>query len=360
MAETQFGTNDNLTVKTWERKLFQEALKATWFNKFIGTGSDSLCQKLTNLEKGPGDRIRVGLRMQLTGAGIQGQATQEGNEESLTTYSDDLVVDYLKHAVRMDNSISKQRVAFDIREEMMAGLRDWWADRFDTSFFNQLCGNTGQADTRYTGNQATIAPSAARLICSSVGGGDTTEASLSATTTFSFNFADIDRAVAIAKTAAVPIRPIMVNGNAHYVCFIHPYSVYQLRRNTATNNFMDIARQALAGNVAAGKAAIYDGALGVYNNVILHEAIRIPIITGTPASGAAAAFRRNVFCGAQALALGFGQTSGINDNAGWVEKKFDYDDSLGVKAGKIFGIKKTVFNSVDFATIAISSYAPTV
>ena len=359
MADTQFGTNDSLTVKLWARKLFHEALKETWFSKFIGEGTDSLIQKKTETQKMAGDRIRVGLRMQLAGAGIQGTGTMEGSEEALTTYSDDLLINYLKNAVRWDSSISQQRVAFDLRDEANMALKDWWSDRFDTAFMNQLAGNTGQSDTRYTGNNATIAPSATRLITCGPNL-DTTEASLSASTTFALQFRDIDRAVAMAKTATPLIRPLKVNGEERYVMFIHPFQTFQLRRDTSTNNFMDIAKAALQGAQAAGKAAIYDGALGVYNGVILHEATRIPIITGTPNSGAAAAFRRAVFCGAQAGVMAFGQKTPSATEMSWKEQEFDYGDKIGVKGGSVFGIKKTVFNSVDFGVIAVSGYAPTV
>ena len=36
--------------------------------------------------------------MQLTGDGVQGDATQEGEEEALTTYTDDFVINQLRHA----------------------------------------------------------------------------------------------------------------------------------------------------------------------------------------------------------------------------------------------------------------------
>lgn len=359
MADTTFGTNESLTVKLWARKLFHEALKETWFSKFIGEGTDSLIQRKTETAKSAGDRIRIGLRMQLTGAGIQGTGTMEGSEEELTRYSDDLLINYLKHAVRWDASISQQRVAFDLRSEATDGLKDWWADRFDTAFMNQLAGNTGQADTRFTGNNATIAPAATRLITAGPNL-DTTEASLSASTTFAIQFREIDRCVAIAKTATPPIRPIRVNGEELYVMFIHPFQTFQLRRDTTTNNFMDIAKAALQGAVAAGKSAIYEGALGMYNKVVLHESTRIPIITGSPASGAAAAFRRAVFCGAQAGVMAFGMKTPNHTELSWREQEFDYGDKIGVKAGSVYGIKKTVFNSLDFGVIAVSGYAPTV
>jgi hypothetical protein len=88
MATTSYGVNNALAVKTWAKKLFVEALKQTKCSKFIGTTPDSLIQRRTEVSKGPGDRITIGLRMQLLGAGIQGDATLEGSEEALSTFSD--------------------------------------------------------------------------------------------------------------------------------------------------------------------------------------------------------------------------------------------------------------------------------
>ena len=117
MADTSYGVNNPLAVKIWSRKLLHEALRQTWFSKFIGSGSDALCYMKNDLEKGPGDRIRVGLRMLLTGAGIQGDNTLEGEEEALVTYTDDLLIDQLRHAVRSAGKMSEQRVPFSVREE---------------------------------------------------------------------------------------------------------------------------------------------------------------------------------------------------------------------------------------------------
>jgi hypothetical protein len=39
----------------------------------------------------------------------------------------------------------------------------------------------------------------------------------------------------------------------------------------------------------------------------------------------------------------------------WKEESFDYGNQLGVSAGCIGGLKKTVFNSADFATIVCST-----
>lgn len=363
MAGTSYGVNDPLAVKLWSRKLFEEALKQCWASKFMGKSSNSLIQIKEETQKGPGDRVRVGLRMQLTGNGIQGDATLEGSEEALVTYTDNITIDQLRHAVRSAGKMSEQRIPFSVREEARMGLQDWWADRIDTWFMNQIAGNTAVTDVRFSGLQATIAPDANHLFTCGPNA-DTTEASLSATTTFALQLKDIDRAVAKAKTFTTGtnpiIRPVKVNGDDMFVLFIHPYQMYQLRTsNTSTvGNYVDLYKAAMQGG-KYGDNPIVTGASFVYNNVIVHEDTRVPIITGSPASGTAANFRRGVLCGAQACLMAFGQDDQPNKMT-WVEELFDYENQLGVSAGMIAGMKKAVFNSADFATIAISSYAPAV
>jgi N4-gp56 family major capsid protein len=122
MAVTSFGVNAPQAVKLWSRKLFHEALKGTTMAKYMGSGSDSMIQVLNDTKKGPGDTIYTNLRMQLTGAGIQGDSTLEGSEEALTLYRDTLLIDQLRHAVRSGGKMSEQRVPFSVREEARMGL----------------------------------------------------------------------------------------------------------------------------------------------------------------------------------------------------------------------------------------------
>ena len=91
MSVTSYGVNDAEAVKLWSRKTMHEALKMTYVSRFIGEDSNSIVVMQDDLQKGPGDRIRTVLRMQLTGAGVQGDNTLEGNEEALVTYTDQLV-----------------------------------------------------------------------------------------------------------------------------------------------------------------------------------------------------------------------------------------------------------------------------
>ena len=154
------------------------------------------------------------------------------------------------------------------------------------------------------------------------------------------------------------VRPIRIDGGDYYVLFLHPFDVYALRQSASTaGSWADIQRAAMQGGQIT-KNPIFTGAVGMWNGVILHESTRVPNIVAAPAGGAdITQFRRPIFCGAQAACMAFGKNSGPGKMS-WVEDTFDYGNQLGVSAGLIGGIKKTVFNSNDFATITLGTYAP--
>lgn len=356
MGITSFATGDALAVKLWSKKVSVEALKQTWIFKFMGRDDNSLIQILDDTNKGPGDRIRVPLRRLLTGAGIQGDNILEGNEERIVYYNDDIFINQLRHAVREGGRFSRQLVPFDVREHARFSLQDWWADRIDTWFFNQICGNNFQTDTRYTGNQTAIAADSNHLIIA--GGGNATPPTgwtLSATSTMKFTLTLIDVCVEKAKTMEVPIRPIMIGGEAKYVMFLHPYQVTDMKNSTATNQWFDIQKAAMqGGNVS--KNPIYTGALGEYNGTILHEATRIPAFSSSASGVTGTPIRQAAFCGAQAAAMAFGRENGP-ERYNWVEDYFDFQNQFGVAAGCIAGLKKTIYNGSDFGVIAVRTWA---
>lgn len=364
MAVTTYGTNNALAVKLWSKRLSVEALKATWIYRFIGDGTDSMIQIKDETQKSAGDQITYGLRMQLSGNGTLGDGVLEGNEEALTTFSDALIINQLRHAVRSAGRMSQQRVPFTVRDEALSGLRDWWSDRIDWSGFNQLCGNIGPSgsfatpaltavDIRWTGLNQPIAPDANHYT-NVVGSADDTGLSSSSNV---FSLSMIDKAVERSKTLTPAIRPVSVNGKRFYVAWLHPYQVTDLRTSTSTGQWLDIQKAAMTGGLV-DENPIFDGSLGVYNNVILHEDARVTQGYNPSTLAAITTVRRAVFCGAQAGMIGFGRDNAPNKFT-WVEELFDYENQLGVSAGLIFGLKKTTFNSADFATVVMSSYATT-
>lgn len=327
----------------------KEALKETFLLQFAGTDANSLIQIKTEVNKDAGDRITFGIRQQLRGGGISGDSTLEGNEEALETYTQNVFIDQLRHAVRSGGKMSEQRVPFSVRNEARDGLADWWSDRLDFWWFNQMCGVSTQADLRYTGMQAAVAPDADHMVFGGVS--TASEASLSASTADRFTLSIIDRAVEKAKTRVNVLRPIRIGSEKFWVAFLNPLQVTALRTNTNTGQWLDIQKAAMAG-MRSADSPIFTGALGVYNKVILHESTRVPLLN-TGAAGAQVA--RGVLAGAQACCMAFGRGYGKNTFS-WKEELFDYENQLGVGAGCIGGLVKTRFNGSDFATITMSSY----
>ncbi len=346
--DTNYGLNHPLAIKKWASGLMSESLKKTHALQFMGKGKDSLVTIKTDLtDKEGGDRIRVGIRSLLKGAGVEGDGTLEGNEEALETFYQDVVINQLRHAVRSGGKMSEQRVPFSVRDEAKDSLSDWWSDRIDAAFFNQLCGNTAVTDGRYVGFNATVAPDADHITY--FDSGSTSEGSISATTVAQFNLNAIDSAVEKAKLAKNALRPFNIGGRKKYAMFIHTYQVTSLRKNTATGQWADIQKAAIQGGQTT-ENPLYTGALGEYNGVILHESTRIPVSPNN------ANVRRAVLCGAQAASIAFGRGYG-KEVFSWVEELFDYKNKLGVAAGAQYGMVKTRFDNSDYGTVVVPTYA---
>lgn len=356
MATHTIGVNDALAVKLWSQRMDVEALKETTAYEFMGEGAGSLCQIMTETQKGAGDSVKWGIRMLATGEGTTENETQEGNEEGITRYSDTLLINELGHAhrVRAEGTIDRQRVPYNMRQESYDSLKDWWADRYDTWFFNQLAGYTAQANLKYLGFNAAIAPSSSRHL---YGAAQTTDQGVNSDNTAIFKLSLIDKAVTIAKTANPMIRPIKGLGkDVDYVCFIHPHQTLSLRADTATaGNWFDLQGKRLQGG-ETNSNGLFTGALGIYNRTLIVENTRVPNGVHGSTGAVQTSTRRAIFCGAQALGAAFGKSGGKNKFK-WSEEMFDYDRELGVRASAIGGLKKTVYNSVDYGTIAISTYA---
>lgn len=361
MSLTTYGVNDALAVKLWSKSLAAEALKETYFGRFMGPSSKSLIQVKNEVNSGAGDQVTYGLRVQLTGDGVTESQILEGNEEALSTYSDALLINELNHAVRVraPGTIDQERVPFNLREEARAGLSDWFANRFDTALFNHLCGNTAESRLIYSGNNVITAPTsgtspATRILRAKA---LTTDQAVAGDSTAVFDLTLIDKAKEIAKTTSPMIRPIKVDGKDMYVLFLHPSQVTSLRTSTSAGQWLDIQKAAMMGG-KVGENPIFTGALGVYNNVVLYEAVRITQGVHSSTGATVANTRRAVFAGAQAGVVGFGSKSNASGQRfNWVEKLFDYERELGVAGKTVWGVKKAKFNGLDFGALVVSTYA---
>jgi N4-gp56 family major capsid protein len=358
MALKEFAVNDPMAVKLYSRKLTLELLKETEIATYIGKDPDTALFTLhDDMSKGPGDQVTFPLFMNITGPPIQGDDILEGNEQQITHYTASLLINQLRNAVKSAGKMSEQRVPFSVRDVCKRLLKNYWSDYMAKAMFYQLCGYTAEDDTRLTGNNAVVGPTSGTNWIWSGGAG--ADASIDSSDIFSL--ADIDTCMEMAKTMSPAIRPIQLPRNVEgsdkmYVIFIHPYQLTSLRKSAVSaGSWFDIQKAAMQGGQIT-KNPIFTGAAGFYNGTLIKVDSRIPNGITAATDLAISTTRRAVFCGAQAGAIAFGQGNSPGKFF-WHEELTDYKNSLGVACGTIVGIKKVQYNSADYGTIVVSSYA---
>jgi N4-gp56 family major capsid protein len=360
MAQQTFGVNAPETVKLWSKLLMTEVDKALELGPMIGRSKDAPITLLTETQKEAGDRVRCTMAAQLNGVGVSEGETLHGTEETRATYTDDVVINELFHAVDVitEGSIDNQRVIHNMRSDAKDALRDWFGTRFSNAFFMHAGGYlgtsitvegdswslTGASKGKYTLFNDPIA--ATNIIRPST---HTTDQAITSSDTFTLSM--IDRAVNLAKTANPKIRPIMVNGRRKYVMYLHPDQVYSLRTTTGEGTWQDFAKRG-----PEHKERIYDGAIGEYAGVILREHEHVAPGYNASTNAEIATVRRAVMVGAGSCAIAFGKGGGYGRYK-WREQASDYDRTLGVGVGCIVGMKKTQYNSKDWGAVVVSTYA---
>ena len=345
---TDVGTLSAQAVKLWSTLLAREAIGKTFMKRFAGTGPDSIIQMHKDLEASRGDNIKVDLLMQMVGAGVDGDDTLKGNEQTLVYHQDNLSIDQKRNA-HVFASTSQQRTLHDLRSDGMRNLSDWFAVKFDQYMLSYLAGTAGDGIRNvatelgapgFAGN-ALDAPDAAHLLDKSA-------------TTMSVAFIDI--LVEMAKTLDPLIRPCVVDGKRYYVLVLHPYAITDLRTTTGANEWQQIQAEA---NVRSKDHPIFSGAMGMWNGVVIHESEYVPT---TGAAGALVT--NNLFLGCQAGHCAFGnaysklgrKTMGKGGGYfSWFEDLDDYGNETGIAAGAIFGIKKATWDSKDYGVIRLDT-----
>lgn len=361
MSSTTFGVSDAMAVKLWSKEVAEAERDTLDISKLMGEEDSNVIQVKSDTSKNAGDQITFALRTRLSGKGFTEGQKAQGNSEGLSFYSQAVLINELGHTVGVRNkgsTIDAQRVPFNLREQGKNALVQWWSDRKAVWFFNQVCGylpaNTESASSGsvYTGLNTVVAHSTTRKIFA---GSATTDEGLTSSDTFTV--ALIDKAKEIASTGNNIVRPITVGGQPKYVIYLDPAQVTSLRTNASSGGWLDITKAAMAG-MDATKSPIYSGAIGEWNGVILRQSQDVTQGVNSSSSAAITTVRRAVLLGAQAAVMAFGNSNSYGPmKYRWSEELFDHDRELELGAWTIGGCTKTRFNSVDFGTVTISTYA---
>ena len=107
MALTNFGMLTGDQLQTWSRDFWRVARNMSFVNQFAGTGHNALVQRVTELTKSEkGTKANITLLADMTGDGITGDNTLEGNEEALRAYDITIELDQLRFANRISSRLS--------------------------------------------------------------------------------------------------------------------------------------------------------------------------------------------------------------------------------------------------------------
>jgi N4-gp56 family major capsid protein len=362
---------DALRPELWQKELYKDVMDNLFFSKFTGESENNIVQIKSNLKKTSGDTVTIPLTAKLSGSGVTGDSELEGNEEAISAYSDSIVIDQIRNAVRLTGKLDEQKNVYDMRMDAKNKLSIWAQEFIERQMFFKLAGVNNvlvtDVDTTVVGARCawsnapaqvpaadTAAGYGARYLCA-----DYTNGADSLAATDLLTPALISMARIKAKMASPQIRPIKIEGKNYFVMFIHPWQAFDLKNNAT---YAQAQREA---QVRGDSNPIFTGALGVWDGVVVHEHEYVPHIlaatstqmnfnsatAGTQFTNGVHAFRA-VLCGQQAL--GFVQTQ---DSFKMVEKTFDYENKVGYATSLIGGIQKLTFNSKDYGVVAVDTSA---
>lgn len=364
-------TIDALRQELWSKELLDDVMRDVKnVMQFAGEGSNNVVQISRELMKKKGDTETFGLVARLSGDGVTGDAELEGNEESMSSYSEQVSIDQIRNAVRLKGKLDAQKVVYDQIKEARENLRIWMKEFICRQIFFKLGGVTNttltdvngvtvggraawsntpdyipDADTAYTGNRYRY-----------LNAGGVTAASMTSSHTMTLDV--VTDAVTKAKLANPQIQPLERDGESFYVMFLHPLQARDIRKSSDWKTAQQDAQR------RGEKNPVFRGALGYWSNVLLLENEFVPWLdvsaAGNSFRGAATGTNfavdtaRALLCGRQAVLM----AEASNPDALVVET-FDYKNKDGVACNFIGGIQKSVFNSKEFGVIAVDSYAAT-
>lgn len=332
MAKTGFATGDSLTKKHWEEQLFRDWTKEAYFSKFMGKGKagrQSLIHVNDTFTKNKGDRVRFGIRMRLTGAGVGEGVTLEGNEEKLVTHNFDLTLTSLAHAVRDEGPLTRQRAMFSIDEESEMAIKEWGAEKIDEKIFEAL--RLSPTRLFYLSGATTVA---------------TTTVAATAKTGLAAKLTPllISHVKTWAKTGGnrtqTPLRPIMIGGKKYYLLITHPDSLFDLKRNDEFTQALREARE------RSSEHPLFHDAVAVWDNVVIHEHENVSIATDGGGSGTTAWCHAH-FLGAQSIAWAWGKRPDV------VAEEFDFKREHAFGFDMIYAVGKPKFNGKDYGAISL-------
>ncbi len=362
MARTTILPTDPGAVKAFNASVAVDVAKKSYFNSKMA-GSET--QKLpivvkTDLESGAGDEVTCYLIKKLQGRPAQGSEKLEGREMRLQHYTDKLRIDKFRNGVNVGDVMDQKRVKYSIRSQARDRLSDYIAEIEDELTMMYAAGARGTGgEIQHFPTDWVAFPNAFETADADhtvYAGAATSKATLAGTD--KVGLALIDKLVAKGKkflgaaSQGAKMTPVMIEGGEHFVMLLATEAAYDVRRETGDQGWMAIQKAAAA---AEGRNnPIFKGALGMYNNVLLHEHENV-IRFSDYGAGSNVPAVRNLFMGAHGVAKAYGFKGNGGVRYQLSESGIDHDEEGVIQFRTILGIKKTRYNGKDFGLMTVDS-----
>lgn len=350
MSLTNFARLTDHQKRAWSLSFWKAARNQSFLTRVLGTGTDSVVQRITELKKSvKGTQAVITLVPDAVGDGVAGDRTLKGNEEALVSAEQVIRVDQLRHAHKNEGRMADQKTIVNFRTEARDRLAFWIANRIDQMALLTMSGvsfaykNNGAprvgSELQYLEFAADVkAPSANRHrrwtgnTTGLLAGGTTSDDMAKPT------YQMLLEMKAYAQDHYIkPVRGEM--GQELFHVFMTPQGIKSLKTDTT---FASAVRDAMPRSpnnpLFKGFDTIYIDGLAIHTQRYVYNT-----------SGAAAGSKwgsagntdgqRVIFAGAQAMAYA---DLGVPY---WVEEMDDYDNQLAISVGKIFGFLKPQFPS---------------
>lgn len=349
MAEVTLATASE--KQKWISKYFAEYVRESGFAGYMGRSSSSIIIAKHELQQEAGKTINIPLITRLTGNGVTGSQTLDGNEEDLGNYNCAISVDWRRNAVRVPKSTS-YKTEINLLDAARDMLKQWESEKLRDDIITAMLSlvTTGDtvvdlADSSTTNRNNFAAGNEDRLLfgklisnysatwATAVGNIDTTDDKCTV--------AALSLMKRMAKLADPHIRPFKSKvGQEYFVAFHGARTFRDLKADTT----MTQANREARPRDVANNPLFQDGDL-IYDGIIHREVPEIDTVasTGTynlDGVGASSADVRPVFlCGQQAVGIAWGQEP--TPRSDMVK---DYNFRPGVAIEELLGVKKMAFN----------------
>ena len=371
MARTSILNANQLTQKAWPQTVFMIQLENMQLSSMMSDGNDMPIVIDRTLSGRPGDQVVFELDMPLSSAGGTDDSDIEGNEEAMSFFNFPVTVHERNHGVRSAGKMSDKRSAIKIRSKAAFAIGRWAGEQIENDLIWGLSGLGNQNTYADEGTSSILtvnekAPTASRTFYggqtaagvvteestdSAIGDGGASDAA---------NYLFGTKVISIVKiraTLASPkFKPVKILGKSMYAVLIHPLHEKALREETGAAGWAQIQANAnvrgsknpLFGKLGEGEMRMFDGAVGVWDDVIIFVSERCEtrvagevfdngdtvddyIVSGTYR------IARAMLLGAQAGVIGWGQP--------WkrLERKFDYKRKPGTATDGIYATSKVRF-----------------